>query len=247
MMEDAPGVGHNKGGMIQSASDVIESLSQWLKDNPVVETEVQARVAKVQIDRAKLCLKDLEDERTVKVAPLRQQLEGINREYKAPSNLLSASLEHVEQRLGDFIRAEVARREEEARIVQELADAAKFAALEAERLEREAQDNAAAGELDVDIVAHTKAADDAFNEAVAAERKAIRAQRDTHVKIGGGFSRAISLRNKETLIVEDAVAALTQIGLTDGIRDAILTGARTYKKLHGQYPNGIKVETRQEL
>lgn len=241
-------IGHNRPpGMIQSAVDVVDGISQWLKDNPVVETEVQARVAKVQIDRAKLCLKDLKDEREVRIAPLREQVEGINREYKAPSSTLSGALELVERRLAEFIRAETQRREQEAEAARVVAAKAKFSALEAERLEREAQENAAAGELGVDVVNTTKAADDAFDEAIVAERKAIRAERGTHVKIGGGFSRAISLRNKETLIVDDPIEAIAQIGLTEGIAEAILTGARAYRKLNGRLPNGIKVETRQEL
>lgn len=242
-----PGIGHNQGSMIQSASDVVEQINQWLMDNPVVETEVQARVAKVQIDRAKLCLKDLKDERDIKLKPLTEQVSSIRMDYQGPTRLLDTTLSAVESRLTDFLRAERQRREEEARKAFEAAEEAKFKALEAERLEREAQENAAAGELGVDIVDVTKAADDAFEEAVAAERMAIRAQRDTHVKVGGGFSRAIGLRNKETLIVEDHVAALAQIGLTEGIKEAILTGARAYRKLHGHLPQGISVEKRQEL
>lgn len=242
-----PGIGHNQGSMIQSANDVVEQVNQWLKDNPVVETEVQARVAKVQIDRAKLCLKDLKDERDVKVAPLARQVEEIRASYRPPLSIVDIALGEVTHRLGVYISAETRRRDEEAARAALQAREAKFKALEAERLEREAQENAAAGELGVDVVNATKAADDAFDEAVTAERKAIRAQRDTHVKIGGGFSRAISLRNKETLIVEDHVAALAQIGLTEGIKEAILTGARAYRKLHGRLPEGIQLEKRQEL
>lgn len=240
--------GHNNPpSMIQSASEVIEAVSQWLMDHPVVETEVQARSAKVQIDRAKLCLKDMEEERGIRTAPVREQLAGINRDYKEPHTKLSSCLEYVEERLGEFIRAETRRREEEAARRREEAEAAKFAALEAERLEREAAENAAAGELGVDVVDATRQADSAFEAAVKAERQAIRAEKDTHVKIGGGFMRASSLRNKETLIVEDAVAALTQIGLTDGIKEAIVTAARAYRKLHDRLPDGIKQEIRQEL
>lgn len=241
-------IGHNRPpGMIQSANDVVEQVNQWLKDNPVVETDVQARVAKVQIDRAKLCLKDLKDERDVKIKPISDQLIEIRNTYGRAASPIEIALDATNKRLEVYIARETRRRETEAETARQTAEEAKFKALEAERLEREAQENAAAGELGVDVVNVTKAADDAFDEAVTAERKAIRAQRDTHVKIGGGFSRAISLRNKETLIVEDHVAALAQIGLTEGIKEAILTGARAYRKLHGRLPEGIQVEKRQEL
>jgi adenine-specific DNA methylase len=241
-------IGHNNPpSLIDAASDVANSINDWLKDNPVVETEVQARAAKLQIDRAKLCLKDLKDERDIKLKPLADQVSTIRMDYQGPSHLLDTTLSAVESRLTDFIRAERQRREEEARKAFEAAETAKQAALEAERQEREALDNARLGEIGVDVVTVTKAADEAFEQAIAAERRSLVAQRDTHVKVGGGFKRAISLRNKEELIVFDPVTAVAQIGFTEGIRDAILTAARAYRKLNGKLPDGIRAETRQEI
>src|SRR5262249_38407811 len=121
-------IGHNKPpGMIESANGVADDINKWLMDNPVVETELQARVAKVKIDRAKLCLKDLKDERDAQVAPLRASITELDQRYKAPSSTLSGVLEHCELRLGEFIRAETRRREEAAERARQEAEAAKFA------------------------------------------------------------------------------------------------------------------------
>jgi predicted glycosyl hydrolase (DUF1957 family) len=78
--------------------------------------------------------------------------------------------------------------------------------------------------------------------AEAAARAAERAERDTHVRIAGGFTRALGLRTREILTVTDWKAAIEEIGLTDAIRDAILIGARAYRKEFHELPEGIASE-----
>ncbi len=80
-----------------------------------------------------------------------------------------------------------------------------------------------------------------------AEREAARADRDTHVKIGGGWGNAASLRTKETLVVISYGKAITAIGPNQKIADAILSAARDYRKLHGKLPNGVEAETTRAL
>jgi hypothetical protein len=49
----------------------------------------------------------------------------------------------------------------------------------------------------------------------------------------------MGLRDRETLTVTDWQAAITELGLTDLIRDAILTSARAYRKNFRELPEGI--------
>ena len=125
--------------------------------------------------------------------------------------------------------------ERAARIAAE----AEKAAREAEARESEALENAAVGEVGVDVVQVTYEADQAFDDYERKSRFAARAERDAKVKIGGGFGRTAALREKETLVVEDAVTALAAVGLTDKISEALLSAARDYRKRYDALPPGI--------
>jgi len=241
------GLGHNRPDMVSTAKETMQDISNWMSENPVIQDMETARSAKVFIDRGKLAIKDLEDERDGKVRPLNEKVAEINASYKAPKTALQAVLFELNTRTTRFIREEERKREEAAREAARIAQEAEWKAREAERLEREALESAKAGELGVDIGAHTVVADEAFREFEKAGRAAQIAERETHVKIAGGFSRAISLRQKETLIVVDASAALVELGLTEDIREAILKSARAYRKLRGKLPAGVTSEVREEL
>jgi hypothetical protein len=93
----------------------------------------------------------------------------------------------------------------------------------------------------------TKEADEAFSTFERQSRFADRAERDTKVKIGGGFGASVGLRNSETLQVDDALKAIVIIGITDRIREAILTEARAYRKANGRLPDGISAQTERKL
>jgi hypothetical protein len=49
----------------------------------------------------------------------------------------------------------------------------------------------------------------------------------------------MGLRDRETLAVTDWQAAITEVGLTDTIRDAILASARSYRKAFRELPEGV--------
>ena len=240
--------GHNKPpDMTATAVETMRDLSDWMAENPVIQSMENAREAKVFIDRAKLCIKDLEDERDGKVRPLNEQVKEINAYYKGPRSSLETVLSELNARVAAFVLAEERKREAAAREAARIAAEAEARAREAERLEQEALASAASGELGVDVAAHVTDADDAFKEYERANRQAALAERETHVKIGGGFSRSISLRSKETLVVTDPIAALNDLGLTEDISEAIVKTARAYRKLRGKLPTGVISETREEL
>ncbi len=186
-----------------------------------------------------LALKSVEEERDSKVRPLNEQVTAINAEYhrwfstndKKPG-LWGTLLKELKVRLTAFARAEEQKR-------REAAEAARKAAEEAERKsqgrapedrEREAAAEAAQGVCDVDIAAATEQADQAFRDFQRADRQAQRAQRDTHVRIGGGLGKVSTLRNVEVLSITDIHAAIEDVGVTDAIRDAVLSAARAYRR-----------------
>jgi hypothetical protein len=241
-------IGHNNPPeAIELASQVVSSISSYMADNPVVESEQAARDMKLSIDRAKLCIKDLEAERDGKVRPLNDQVAAINNQYRPSRRMLGDLLDEMLRRVQVFVKAEEQRR---SRIAMEAAIKAKEAerlALEAERIERERLDDVAKGEVGIDVAETIAKADQAFEDYQRAERQADIAERDTKVKIGGGLSRAIGLREKETLIITNHVDAIYFMGMTQDIQDAILKSARAFRRLHGRLPNGILSQMEKHL
>src|SRR5579871_5231880 len=213
-------IGHNQPpGAIELAKPTIEELSRFLADHPVVSNEAEAREAKAILDRAVLALKGVEDERKAKVAPLNAELTAINGDYHRWHNAngkpgtWDTLLKELRIRLTRFAQAEEARRRAAA--------------------------DAAQGVCDVDIAAAAQEADEAFAQFQRAGRAAARAERDAKVRIGGGFGKAATLRTAETLVIADVHAAIEDIGLTQDIADAVLKGARAYRRENGELPAGI--------
>jgi len=240
--------GHNNPpSMVDTAGETTRDISAWLAEHPVIQDEKEAREVKVFFDRGKLCIKDLEDERDGKVRPLNEQVKKINGDYKGPREILSKVIEEVGSRLTAFVKEEKRKREEAAREAARIAEEAELKAREAERSEQDAIGSASSGELGIDIAAHVAEADDAFRDFEKASRAAALAQKETHVKVGGGFSRAISLRQKETLVAVDPMAAIAEMGTTEEIKEAIIKSARAYRKITGDLPSGVEATYTEEI
>jgi hypothetical protein len=234
--------GNNPPGPIDFANESIAALSDWMKDHPVVESEDDARAAKLLADRAKGSLDTMEAERDRLVRPLNEEVAAINGRYRPIRTALEKVLDALKKRLTAYAKALEAERLRQAEEARRVAEEAEAAAREAEAREREAAEDASQGVCDVDIGAATIAADAAFAAFEKTQRAAERAERDTHVRIAGGFTKALGLRTREILTVTDWKAAIEEIGLTDAIRDAILTGARAYRKEFHELPEGIASE-----
>lgn len=246
--------GNNPPGPIEMAESIMQALSDWMKDHPVIETEEDARAAKPLIDRAKAAMDEVESERDGKVRPLNEKVAEINAEYKAIHNTdpkkpgtFNKVFNELKARVADFLRREEQKRLAAAAEARRLQEEAERQAREAEEREREALHGASLGEIDVDVATVTKQADEAFSTFERQSRFADRAERDTKVKIGGGFAGAVSLRTAETLQVDDALKAIVVIGATDRIREAILTEARAYRKANGRLPDGVSATTERKL
>jgi hypothetical protein len=241
------GIGHNAPpSMVDTAGETMRDISAWLSENVVI-TEDTAKEAKVYVDRGKLALKDLDDERDSKVRPLNERVKEINDYYRPAKETLTRTLDALGERVSEFLKEEKRKREEAAREAARIAEDAERKAREAERLEQEALGSNSSGELGVDIAAHVVEADNAFRDFEKAQRAALLAERETRVRIGGGFSRAIGLKKKETLTVTDVVTAIEDLGHTKDIDEAIIKGARAYRKLHGKLPNGVESTFTEEI
>jgi hypothetical protein len=225
-----------------------------MAENPVIETGEQASAAKTHLDSAKSCADDIEDERDRLVRPLNEQVSSINSEYKSVHNTdskkpgtLDKVINDLKARMAVFLRAEEIRREREAEAKRMEAEEAARIAREAEEREKEAIANSQAGELGVDVTAVVVEANAAFSDFKKADRAATVAERDTNVKIGGGWRPSVSLRTKETLVLNSYAKAITAIGPHPKIEEAILSAAREYRKKHNMLPAGVTAVTERDI
>ncbi len=233
------GIGHNgPPSSIDLAKDTLSALADWLKDNPVIETEEAARAAKLMKDRADSAMKDLKDEHEKLYRPFKDQIDELAERYEI-RDPLARIISELKARIDRFINAERLRRQAIAEAAQRVAAEKATLARLAEEAERAAAQEAAQGVCDVDIVGATVTADQAFAEYERSERAAERAQRETHVMIGGGYGKRLGQRTHEVLTITDVHAAIEDMGVTEPLQEAILTAARAYKKAIGELPDGI--------
>lgn len=240
-------LGHNQPpSRIEFARDLAGDMNKWLSDNPVIQSEDQAREAKAIRDRAVNAVKDMEDEREAKVKPLNEQVKGINEEYRPHRDTLKSVLVELLARLTAYSLHEEQKRIKAADEARKRAAEAEQRAREAEDRERLAKEEASAGVV-TDIAGSTREADEAFDLYKRASREAARAERETKVRVAGGFQRALGLRDKEVLIITDPIAALNEMGMTDKVEAAILSSAREYRRITGDLPLGIIAKTERSL
>jgi hypothetical protein len=229
---------------ISLAAPTVEELRLFLADNPVISDDDEARAAKAILDRVALALKDVESERDGKVRPLNEQVKETNAAYHQFHNaskkngLWDKLVGQLWSRMSAYALEVERQRQEAARRAREAANEAARLAREAEQREIEAATDAASG-VCTDIGAATEAANEAFSVYRRKNWTAQRAEGSTKVRIVGGIGNAVSLKDHETLTVTDWKAAIEEIGLTQDIADAILKGARTYRKACGDLPSGV--------
>ena len=246
--------GNSPPSPIDLAKEGMTALSGWLSDHPVIQTDDDARGAKLLIDRCIGNCVEIERERDSLVRPLNEQVSAINAKYKAVHNtdpkkpgIVDKVLIEAKARGTAYLK----RLEQERIAAAEAAEAARAEAeriaREADRLAQEAALDAKQGVCDIDLGAVITQADEAFEAFQKADRIAARAERDTKVRLTGGFGNAMGLRTAEILTVTDWKAAIEDIGLTDTIRDAILTGARAYRKENHELPSGIASDFKRGL
>lgn len=241
---NTPLAGHNNPpSKIQDAQEATQRLGHFLRINPAID-HTNATEAAALIDASRRVAKDLDDERRGRVDPLNEQVKDINATYKPVRETFEKLLDALKDRVSQFARREEQRRQAEAAEARRIADAAAAVARAAELQEQAiAIDNAFGVPSDFNPADITAAADQAFATFERADRTAARAERNTPVRLATPMGRAVSLRTTETLHVDDWHMALRDMGLTEGIKEAILTAARAYRKLHDKLPAGVRAET----
>jgi len=237
----APSVGHNKPpGPIDSAREAMAELSQFTEDNPVIQNLDQAKEAAAYIERTRIALQAMEDERKPQADPLNAELEAINKPYRLVRQPLEKLYEIIKRRLTTYNNAVEAARLKEAQRLREEAEAKERAAREAEANEAAAIAGADVGEL-TDVGGAIVEADGAFRNFQKADRAAATAERNVPVRIAsimGG--KALSMRTVEVIIVEDACAAITAMGLSSDLKKQVVKDAKRYREATGELPDGVK-------
>jgi len=219
---------------------VIAELRAWLEANPVIVDLAGAKHGAELHKRAKIAFDELEAERDGKVRPLNTQVKAINDAYTQVKSPLNRVRDELAARLEAYRRAEEARRQEEALAAMLKAEEARKAALEAEQRERAAIEEANAGVVNAGVVDAQADADAAFEQFQQADRAAKIAEKDSTVRIGTDFGRAVSARTTYTFVVEDAFAALKVMGVSEKVKDAIASAAKAWFVVKGQPPLGVR-------
>lgn len=242
-LADAPASGHNKPpSAIDDAREAYQALSDFLAQTPIIADEKDAKLAKLYLDRTNATLKDVDAAKEAKAKPLHEKWKAALAKFKPASDSLTKLLDELKARMTAYAKAEKAKKEQIAREAAAKAAEAERLAREAEAKETEAAENAKQGEF-TDIGSATAAADEAFANYQRESRFAARAEKETNVRLGGGFAKAAGLRTVKTLVLDSAtqaVAAIAAVGVSDKLSDAILSAAREYRKAEGRLPPGVR-------
>lgn len=238
--------GNNPPCALDFAQAAMIDLGKFLANTPVIETIEHSKEAGLILERVRKTLGDVEDERDAKVRPLNEQVSTINLTYKAVHNTdpkkpgtADKLVLQLKARLAAYIKAEETKRAVAAEEARQAAEEAERVAREAEWQEQEAVANAQVGEM-TDVSAAVATADTAFADFQKASRFAARAEQAVPVRISSGLGGpAISMRTKKTLVLDDAGKAIKAIGITEKIREAVLSSARDYRALFDKLPDGI--------
>lgn len=234
-------LGHNNPpSPIDYAREAMADLNLFLTDNPVIENGQQAQTGALFVERTRKTIADMEDARKAEVGPLNEQVKGINERYRAARSPLENILNELRRRLTSFAAREEAKRIRAAEEARLAAEAAEMEARRAEEAEREAKANASFGEV-TDVAAAIIEADQKFAAYEKAGRAVAVAERDTTVRLPSQLGgRALSMREQETLILDDPLTVIDHVGVTEKIRDAVLSAARDYRRKNGKLPPGVR-------
>lgn len=233
-------IGHNQApGPIDAAKEAMAELSEFLKENPVVQSLAEAKQAGGWIERTRIALKAMEDERTEKVAPLNEKLSTINGAYRVVREPLTKLYDLLRARVTTYTRAEEAKRVAEAERLRKEAEEKERIAREKEADEAAAVAGAEVGEL-TDVGVATIEADAAFLDFSRTNREAQRAERNVNVRIGSVMGgRALAAHTEIVLTIDDPGKLITAMGLSERTAASLRTDARAFFKETGEWPDGI--------
>jgi hypothetical protein len=234
---------------LDHARDAYAELAEFLKENPVIQTADQAKLAAGLRERTKIAIDAAREERDTKTRPFLDKLAAIRSlfELVKDKGTFETAYAQLRRRLTDYASAIEAKRAAEAERLRQEAATKEAAAREAEAREQETITNAEQGECS-DVAGAIEQADVAFSEFKVANRQAAIAARNVPVRfqsfVGG---RSQSMRTVEVLVIDDVAKAIKVMGLTDKIRDAILSSARDFRKNFDELPDGVRSTWERQL
>ena len=247
-MHGTVGQGHNNPpGPIESAKEAMAELSVFTENTPVIQNFTEAKEAAAYIERTRIALNAMEDERKPQADPLNAKLEAINKPYRLVRQPLEKLYELVKSRLSKYNNAVEAARLKEAQRLREEAEAKEAAARQAEADEQAAILDAEQGEC-TDVGGAIARADEQFKGFQKADRAAATAERNVPVRIASVMGgKSLSMRTTEVFTVEDACAAITIMGCSDDLRKQIIKDAKRFREATGELPDGVKSEYQRSL
>lgn len=238
---------NNPPGPLIHGQNAMVELSAFLRENPVIQTQDQAKQGSAYIERTRVSLNEMETERKEKVAPLNEHLGIINAAYRNVREPLESALKVLRARLTSYASAIEAARIAEAEKLRKEAEAKEAAARAAERAEQDAIACADVGELS-DVGAAIEQADHAFSDFKRADRQAAIAERSVPVRFNsvmGGRTQA--MRTVEVLVIDDIAQAIKVMGITEKIAMAVLSSARDFRKEFDELPAGVRATFERSL
>ena len=228
---------------IEQAKDTTTEVSAFLKETPAVTSPEECRLGDNWIERVRINLLSMEDERVPLVAPLNKQLGEINERYRPVRQVLEKIQTELKRRVTVFKNAVEAARQAEAERVRLAAEEAARLAEEAAATADEAVANAAEGQC-TDAGAAIFEAHQAEREAGKLDRLASRAEHSVTYRnpsIAGG--KAMSMRTVAVINIIDpvlAVKAMCPNGVVpEKLATAIRQCATIFEDAYGVLPDGI--------
>lgn len=247
-MHGTVGQGHNNPpGPIDAAKEAMAELSTFTENNPVIENFDGAKQYAAYIERTRVALNAMEDERKALAEPLNEQLELINTPRRLVRQPLEKLYNYAKALLSKYNNAVEAARLKEAQRLREEAEAQEAAARQAEADEQAAILDAEQGEC-TDVGGAIARADEQFKGFQKADRAAATAERNVPVRIASVMGgKSLSMRTTEVFTVEDACAAITIMGCSDDLRKQIIKDAKRFREATGELPDGVKSEYQRSL
>jgi len=238
-----PSIGHNNPpSRIEYAVEAYDELRTYLKSHPVITSQAEAQAGSACNERTLVALNEARAERETKTRPFRDRLNAIFDAYalvKDKGTLETARTE-LRKRLTKYASDIEAKRIAEVERLRAEAEEAERLARQADAVRLEAIDDAQQG-VESDVGGAIEHADATFSDFRRADKQAAIAAKNVPLRFSsvmGGKTQ--SMRTVEVLVIDDIAKAIKVLGITDKIRDAILSSAREFRKEFDQLPDGIK-------
>jgi len=251
-----PTIGHNQPpSPLQAAKEAMSELTAYLKETPTITSFAEQKILGGWIERTRIALNGAREARDIECKPLKDKIDGIRALYdfvreksgRNEGGMLQRAYDVAKARFTKFNLAEEEKRNAEANRLRLEAEAKEADARAAEAAEQQAIADSEVGEC-TDVGNAIEQADTAFADFQKAIRQANVAERGVAVRIPSIMgNKSLSLRAIVKPVIEDAELALKTLGLTDKIREAILSSARDYKREFGEWPDGIGQEYERKL